>query len=238
MIIYGCRVALRTVLADDNYLVRQGVAALLAEVAGIDVVASVGDATELLEAVRDHAPEVVVTDVRMPPTFTTEGIDAARQIKAAYPTVGVVVLSSFIEAEWCLRLLSDGAAGLGYLLKDRVYDIDDLTVALQTVARGGCALDPTVVEALARRRSRDSPVERLTDREQAVLGQMAMGRSNAAIAGQLHLSERSIEKHVSAIFGKLGLHEEGELNRRVAAVLEYLRAPPPGSVDRPDLDPV
>jgi DNA-binding NarL/FixJ family response regulator len=238
VIIYRVLVALRTVLADDNYLVRQGVAALLAEVSGIDVVASVGDATELLLAVRDHAPDVVLTDVRMPPTFTTEGIDVAKRIRAQHPTVGVVVLSSFVEEEWCLQLVADGASGLGYLLKDRVYDIEELVHALQTVARGGCALDPTVIEAMTRRRSGDSPVDRLTDREERVLGQMATGRSNAAIARSLHLSERSIEKHISAIFGKLGLHEEGELNRRVAAVLEFLRVARPETTTHPGLDPV
>lgn len=218
--------ALRVVLADDSFLVREGVTALLAD-AGVTVVEGVGDAAGLLAAVRRHQPDAVLTDVRMPPTFTTEGIDAARRIRADHPTVGVVVLSSFLETQWCERLLADGAAGLGYLLKDRVYDTDELVHALRTVARGGSAMDPVVIEGLLRRTT-DSRLADLTEREQRVLAEMAMGRSNGAIARTLHLSERSVEKHVGGVFAKLGLTDEGETNRRVAAVLAHLQVAPAG----------
>ncbi|WP_395729684.1 response regulator [Nakamurella sp.] len=219
--------ALRVVLADDSFLVREGVTKLLADSA-VTVLEGVGDAPALLAAVRRHQPDAVLTDVRMPPTFTTEGIDAARRIRADHPTIGVVVLSSFIEAQWCLQLVADGAAGLGYLLKDRVYDTDELVHALRTVARGGSAMDPVVIEGLLRRTT-DSRVADLTDREQRVLAEMATGRSNGSIARSLHLSERSVEKHIGGVFAKLGLTDEGETNRRVAAVLAYLRVAPAGS---------
>ncbi len=215
------------VLADDSFLVREGVTKLLADSA-VTVLEGVGDAPALLAAVRRHQPDAVLTDVRMPPTFTTEGIDAARRIRADHPTIGVVVLSSFIEAQWCLQLVADGAAGLGYLLKDRVYDTDELVHALRTVARGGSAMDPVVIEGLLRRTT-DSRVADLTDREQRVLAEMATGRSNGSIARSLHLSERSVEKHIGGVFAKLGLTDEGETNRRVAAVLAYLRVAPAGS---------
>lgn len=232
---YISRVALRVVLADDSFLVREGVSALLGE-AGVSVLAGVGDADALLAAVARHRPDAVLTDVRMPPTFTTEGIDAAHRIRADHPSVGVVVLSSFLEADWCLRLLARGAAGLGYLLKDRVHDTDELVHALRTVARGGSAMDPVVIEALVQQQSATrSGLAELTAREQHVLAEMAMGRSNAAIAGRLHLSERSVEKHVGAVFAKLGLPDERQTNRRVAAVLTFLRVAPPsaGPAGRP-----
>lgn len=219
--------ALRVVLADDSFLVREGVTALLAGTE-VTVLEGVGDAGALLAAVRRHRPDAVLTDVRMPPTFTTEGIDVARRIRADHPAVGVVVLSSFIEPEWCLRLVADGAAGLGYLLKDRVYDTDELVQALRTVARGGSAMDPVVIEGLLRRTT-DWRLADLTEREQHVLAEMAMGRTNGAIARRLHLSERSVEKHIGGVFAKLGLTDEGETNRRVAAVLTYLRAAPAGA---------
>lgn len=223
--------ALRVVLADDSFLVREGVTALLAETE-VTVLEAVGDVPALLAAVRRHQPDAVLTDVRMPPTLTTEGIDAARRIRADHPAVGVVVLSSFIEAEWCLRLVADGAAGLGYLLKDRVYDTDELVHALRTVARGGSAMDPVVIEGLLRRTT-DSRQAELTEREHRVLAEMATGRSNAGIARSLHLSERSVEKHIGGVFAKLGLTDEGESNRRVAAVLAYLRVAPSGAAGRP-----
>ena len=218
--------ALRVVLADDNYLVREGITALLAEVEEIDLVESVGDPQALLTSVREHQPDAVLTDIRMPPTHTTEGIDAAKQIRAEHPSIGVVVLSQYVEEEYALALLSDGVAGLGYLLKERVSDVAELVRALNDVARGGSALDPKIVEGLMMRRSDEtsSPLGGLTEKELAVLEQMATGRTNASIAKTLYMSERSVEKHISAVFLKLGLDDEGESNRRVMAVLAFVEA--------------
>ena len=218
--------ALRVVLADDNYLVREGITALLAEVEEIELVDSVGDPQSLLKSVREHQPDAVLTDIRMPPTHTTEGIDAAKQIRAEHPSIGVVVLSQYVEEEYALALLSDGVAGLGYLLKERVSDIAELVRALDDVARGGSALDPKVVEGLMMRKSGEasSPLRGLTDKERTVLEQMASGRTNASISRTLYMSERSVEKHISAVFLKLGLDDEGESNRRVMAVLAFVEA--------------
>jgi DNA-binding NarL/FixJ family response regulator len=218
--------ALRVVLADDNYLVREGVAALLAEADEIELVDSVSDPRALLASVREHTPDAVLTDIRMPPTHTTEGIEAAKQIRVDHPSIGVVVLSQYVEEEYALALLADGVAGLGYLLKERVSDIDELVRALTDVARGGSALDPKVVEGLMMRTSADasSPLRGLTDKERAVLEQMATGRTNASIAQTLYMSERSVEKHISSVFLKLGLVDEGETNRRVMAVLAFIEA--------------
>jgi DNA-binding NarL/FixJ family response regulator len=218
--------ALRVVLADDNYLVREGITALLAEVDAIELVESVGDPQSLLKSVREHQPDAVLTDIRMPPTHTTEGIDAAKQIRAEHPSIGVVVLSQYVEEDYALALLSEGVAGLGYLLKERVSDIAELVRALDDVARGGSALDPKVVEGLMLRKSGEasSPLRGLTDKERAVLEQMATGRTNARIAQTLYMSERSVEKHISAVFLKLGLVDEGESNRRVMAVLAFVEA--------------
>ena len=218
--------ALRVVLADDNYLVREGVAALLAEVEEIELVDSVADPRDLLASVREHLPDAVLTDIRMPPTHTTEGIDAAKQIRTDHPTIGVVVLSQYVEEDYALALLADGVSGLGYLLKERVSDIDELVRALTEVSRGGSALDPKVVEGLMTRKAADasSPLRGLTDKERAVLEQMATGRTNASIATSLYMSERSVEKHISAVFLKLGLVDEGETNRRVMAVLTFVEA--------------
>src|SRR3954453_7056204 len=217
---------LRLVFAEDNYLVRQGTAALLATVPEVDLVLSVEDSAELLAAVRDLEPDAVLTDIRMPPTFTTEGIDAAKQIRAEHPDTGVVVLSQYVEADSAGGLLVGGVAGLGYLLKERISDIDELVRALQEVARGGSALDPKVVEGLMARRTAEagSPLRGLTDKEREVLEQMATGRTNATIARTLFMSERSVEKHISSVFLKLGLLDEGETNRRVSAVLAYVEA--------------
>jgi DNA-binding NarL/FixJ family response regulator len=217
---------LRVVLADDNYLVRQGITALLAEVEEIELVESVGDPQSLLTSVREHQPDAVLTDIRMPPTHTTEGIDAAKQIRAEHPSIGVVVLSQYVEEDYALALLSDGVAGLGYLLKERISDIAELVRALDDVARGGSALDPKVVEGLMMRKSGEanSPLRGLTDKERAVLEQMASGRTNASISRTLYMSERSVEKHISAVFLKLGLDDEGESNRRVMAVLAFVEA--------------
>ena len=224
---------LRVVFADDNYLVRQGTSALLATCAAVDVVETVADSQDLIAAVDRHRPDAVLTDIRMPPTFTTEGIEAARHIKERHPGTGVVVLSQYVEEHYAFDLLKDGVSGLGYLLKERVSEVDQLVRALEDVARGGSALDPKVVEGLLQRSTTQSssPLIGLTDRELEVLQEMATGRSNASIAKTLYMSERAVEKHITAVFQKLGLSEEGERNRRVSAVLAFLRAG--GSPDRP-----
>ncbi|HEY3262394.1 MAG TPA: response regulator transcription factor [Pseudonocardiaceae bacterium] len=221
--------ALRVVFAEDNYLVREGTAALLAEVVEVDLVRLVRDPDELFAAVGELRPDAVLTDIRMPPTYTTEGITAAKRIRSEYPGTGVVVLSQYVEADYAYELLADGVAGLGYLLKERIAQVEELVRALQEVCRGGSALDPKVVEGLLARRSAHavSPLRGLTDREREVLEQMAAGRSNAAIAGQLYLSERAVEKNISSVFQKLNLPPEGDVNRRVAAVLTFLKATAP-----------
>lgn len=221
--------ALRVVLADDNYLVREGVVALLAEVDELELVAAVADPHSLIKAVEEHQPDAVLTDIRMPPTFTTEGIDAAKRIRAEHPSIGVVVLSQYVQEEDAVTLLEDGVGGLGYLLKERVSQVDELVRALQDVARGGSALDPKVVEGLLARRSAEarSPLLGLTDREREVLQEMATGSTNATIARTLFMSERAVEKHIGSVFQKLGLTDEGEINRRVKAVLTFLEAAGP-----------
>ena len=218
--------SIRVVLADDNFLVREGVAALLAESDDVDVVGLAGDADSLFDAVVAQKPNAVLTDIRMPPTFTTEGIDAARRIRAQHPTVGVVVLSQYVEPDYAFELLQDGVAGLGYLLKERVADLDQLVRALQDVVNGGSALDPQVVEGLMARKATEarSPLAMLTDREREVLEAMATGQNNGAIARTLFMSERAVEKHVGAVFQKLGLTEDEDVSRRVMAVLAFLEA--------------
>ena len=222
-------VALRVVFADDNYLVREGVTSLLAEVEGIEVVAVATDADSLLEAVTDNGPDVVLTDIRMPPTHTNEGIEAAKRIRSDHPGIGVVVLSQYVEEDYVFELLAGGVAGMGYLLKERVTDLDELVRALREVARGGSVLDPLVVEALLARRRSDVPLLGLTDREREVLQEMATGRNNATIAKTLFMSDRAVEKHIGSVFQKLGLVDEHEVSRRVVAVLAYLKAT--GSTD-------
>jgi DNA-binding NarL/FixJ family response regulator len=216
----------RVVFADDNYLVREGVSGLLAETAGIDLVETVADPDALHRAVATHRPDAVLTDIRMPPTFTTEGIDAAKRIRAEFPATGVVVLSQYVEEDYAFELLSEGVAGLGYLLKERVSQVDDLVRALQDVARGGSALDPKVVEGLMARKTQENStaLSGLTERELEVLQEVATGSSNAAVAKTLFMSDRAVEKHVGAVFQKLGLVHESEVNRRVMAVLAYLEA--------------
>jgi DNA-binding NarL/FixJ family response regulator len=216
---------LRVVFAEDNYLLREGTVALLETVEELDVVAAVGDLPSLLDAVATERPEAVLTDIRMPPTHAMEGIDAARRLRATDPEVGVVVLSQYVEEEYAYELLKDGVAGRGYLLKERVRRVEELVWALGEVARGGSVLDPAVVEALLARKVRaaQSPLARLTDRERDVLARMAEGKNNAAIAEALFLSERAVEKHINALFHKLGLSEEERVHRRVAAVLAFLR---------------
>ena len=218
--------ALRVVFADDNYLVRNGVVALLGEVDDVELVDAVPDAESLLRSVAEHRPDAVLTDIRMPPTHTTEGIAAAKRIRADHPGTGVVVLSQYVEDDYALELLADGVSGLGYLLKERISDLDELVRALKEVCRGGSALDPKVVEALLARRSAElrSPLAALTDREREVLQEMATGRNNATIAKRLYMSDRAVEKHISAVFQKLGLNDEEEVNRRVMAVLAFLEA--------------
>jgi DNA-binding NarL/FixJ family response regulator len=220
---------LRVVFADDNYLVREGVAALLAEVPEIELVQIVADPQSLLKAVAEQQPEAVLTDIRMPPSHTNEGIVAAKQIRAKHPKTGVVVLSQYVEEEYAFELLSEGVAGMGYLLKERVSQLDELVRALHEVARGGSVLDPKVVEGLLSRKASEarSPLLGLTDREREVLQEMATGRNNAMIAKTLFMSERAVEKHIGSVFQKLGLVEEGEVNRRVMAVLAFLEATAP-----------
>jgi DNA-binding NarL/FixJ family response regulator len=218
----------RVVFADDNYLVRQGVAALLAESGEVEVVALAQDGASLLATVAQTAPDVVLTDLRMPPTWTTEGLSAAKQIRREHPRTGVVVLSQYVEPGDVMELLSDGVAGLGYLLKERVSHVDDLVSALRAVSRGGSALDPQVVAALVVRRAAQerSPLASLTERELDVLREMATGKNNVAIARALHVSERAVEKHTNALFGKLDVSQEPDANRRVLAVLAFLEATP------------
>ncbi len=215
----------RVVFAEDNYLVREGTAALLQTADEIDLVATAATLDELIAAVEAHDPDAVLTDIRMPPTNTTEGIDAARQIRRTHPDVGVVVLSQYAEEEYAYELLKDGAAGLGYLLKERVADLEEVVRALGEVAKGGSVLDPKVVEALVARKDRvaHSPLAQLTDREREVLANMAQGKNNAAIAKSLFLTERAIEKHINSLFHKLGLSQEPDVHRRVMAVLAFLR---------------
>jgi DNA-binding NarL/FixJ family response regulator len=218
-------VALRVVFAEDDYLVREGTAALLGEIEDIELVATVSDRDALLAAVAEHRPDAVLTDIRMPPTKSTEGIEAARQIRDEHPETGVVVLSQFAEEEYAYELLRDGAEGLGYLLKERVADIEEVARALRDVADGGSVLDPRVVEGLVARREREarSPLAHLTEREREVLALMAEGKNNAAIAASLHLTQRAVEKHINSLFHKLGLSEETDVHRRVMAVLAFLQ---------------
>jgi DNA-binding NarL/FixJ family response regulator len=215
----------RVVFAEDNYLVREGTAALLQSTSEVELVGTATTLEELLVAVEEHKPQAVLTDIRMPPTNTTEGIDAARRIREEHPEIGVVVLSQFAEEEYAYDLLKDGAAGLGYLLKERVSDLDELVRALNEVSKGGSVLDPKVVEALvsAKDRMAHSPLGALTDREREVLEHMAQGKNNAAIAKSLFLTERAVEKHINSLFHKLGLSEEIDVHRRVKAVLAFLR---------------
>jgi DNA-binding NarL/FixJ family response regulator len=218
-------VALRLVVADDNFLVREGLSALLGEVGEIEVVAMATDTVSLMAAVAETAPDAVLTDIRMPPTYTNEGIEAAKRIRMEHPGVGVVVLSQYVEEDYAFALLVDGVTGLGYLLKERVGDVDELVRALREVSRGGSVLDPRVVEALvARKAAGGGPLPSLTDREREVLQEMATGRNNATIASTLFMSERAVEKHIGAVFQKLGLTDEHVTNRRVMAVLAYLEA--------------
>ena len=213
---------MRVVIADDSVLLRAGIVRLL-EDAGFEVVAQAADAEDLLRKVRAHKPDVAVTDIRMPPTQTDEGLRAAQQIRKEMPGVGVLVLSQYIDEGYAVELLQGSAEGIGYLLKDRVSDVSAFTDALRRVGEGGSALDPEVVASLLGRRRANDPLDRLTPREREVLGHMAEGRSNAAIARALVVTERAIEKHVTSIFSKLGLSSVEDGHRRVLAVLAYLK---------------
>jgi DNA-binding NarL/FixJ family response regulator len=214
----------RVVVADDSVLLREGVAQLLSQ-AGFDVVGLASNPTELLEQVDKHSPDVAIVDIRMPPTHTDEGLQAAQEIRARQPSVGVLVLSQYVRPSYAFELLSPSAERVGYLLKDRVSDLEDLTDAVRRVADGGTVLDPVVVSQLVGRpRQGDDALEDLSDREREVLALMAEGRSNQAIAERLFITERTVEKHVKSIFAKLRLPTSAEDHRRVLAVLAYLRA--------------
>jgi len=216
---------LRVVIAEDNYLVREGTRRVLEETNEVQVIAAVGTATELVDAVSRLHPDAVITDIRMPPGHQMEGITAAHEIRSTHPNVGVVVLSQHAAGAYAFELLKNGTAGLAYLLKDRVADPDELVRALREVVAGRSVIDPKVVEELVNRsgRLRASPLHELSRREVEVLREMAQGKTNAAIGTTLHLSESAVEKYVSAIFLKLGLTEENQIHRRVGAVLAFLR---------------
>jgi DNA-binding NarL/FixJ family response regulator/class 3 adenylate cyclase len=214
---------LRVVLAEDSVLLREGIARLL-EDGGFEVVGQAGNAEELLLKVRSYKPAVAIVDIRMPPTHTDEGLRAAKEIREQHPETGVLVLSQYVETGYALDLLAESAEGVGYLLKDRVSDLDEFRGAVRRVAEGGSALDPTVVSQLVGRHRRDDPLDELTPREREVLELMAEGRTNAAIAERLFVTERAVEKHVTSIFSKLRLAPAAEDHRRVLAVLAYLRA--------------
>jgi DNA-binding NarL/FixJ family response regulator len=213
----------RVVIADDSVLLREGIARLLEE-ADFEVVGQAGDAEDLIRKVAAHKPDVAIVDVRMPPTNTDDGLRAAHKIRAEHPETGVLVLSQYVEEGYALELLSDSAEGVGYLLKDRVADIERFIDSVRRVAQGGSALDPEVVAQLLGRKRQEDPLEEITPREREVLELMAEGRSNHAIAEQLVITERAVEKHVTSIFGKLRLQPAAEDHRRVLAVLTYLRA--------------
>lgn len=213
---------MRVVLAEDSVLLREGLVRLLGE-AGCTIVAAVGDGDELVIAVREHRPDVAVVDVRMPPSFTDEGLRAAIASRREVPGTGVLVLSQYVEESYAADLLADGSGGVGYLLKDRVAALDQLTDALERVRTGGTVLDPEVVAQLFARRRRD-PVDGLTVRERDVLGLMAEGRTNAAIARALVVTEGAVEKHISSIFTKLDLPPSEDDHRRVMAVLAWLKS--------------
>ncbi len=214
---------MRVVLADDTVLLREGVARILDE-AGFEVVGQAGNADELMLKVRSYSPDVAIVDIRMPPTHTDEGLRAAQEIREKHPSVGVLVLSQYVEAAYAMELLAESAEGVGYLLKDRVSDVNEFADAVRRVGEGGSALDPTIVSQLVGRRRRDDPIDQLTPREREVLGLMAEGRSNSGIAEQLVVTERAVEKHVTSIFSKLRLPAASEDHRRVLAVLAYLRS--------------
>ena len=216
--------AVRVVLAEDNYLVREGVRKLIETEPDLDIVGVCADYDALLATSEEQQPDVVVTDIRMPPTGTDEGIRAAEVLRAEHPDMGVVVLSQYSEPAYALAFLDRGSRGRAYLLKERVSDIGQLAAAIREVAGGGSVIDPEVVDALvsARAKPADSPLHRLTAREGEILSEMAQGKNNAAVAASLVLSERAVEKHINSIFSKLALSQEPDVHRRVKAVLLFL----------------
>ena len=214
---------MRVVIAEDSVLLREGLARLLEE-AGLDVVARCEDADDLMLKVRSFSPDVAIVDIRMPPTHNDEGLRAALEIRAQHPSVGVLVLSQYVEVGLALKLLAESAEGVGYLLKDRISDVKEFVAAVRRVADGGSALDPIIVSTLLARQRPDDPVSQLTPREREVLELMAAGSSNQGIADSLVITLRAVEKYVSSIFGKLGLPSTGSESRRVLAVLLYLRS--------------
>ena len=216
--------AIRLVLAEDHYLVREGVRRLIETEPELDLVASCSDLPSLLAAIEEHRPDVVLTDIRMPPTGTDEGLRAADRLRELRPDAGVVVLSQYADPQYALAFLEHGSKGRAYLLKERVSDIDQLLRAIRAVAGGESFIDPKVIDVLvaARSQSAASPLRHLTPREGDILSEMAQGKNNAAIAATLALSDRAVEKHIGSIFSKLGLTEEQDVNRRVKAVLLFL----------------
>jgi len=212
------------VLAEDSFLIREGIGKLIETLDDFELVGVCEDADALLELVADLSPDVAITDIRMPPTHSTEGIEAAKRIRQQYPGTGVVVLSQYIEPAYALSLFEGGSEGLAYLLKERVSDLDQLLDAIVQVKGGGSAIDPRVINAMveARLTQTDPILERLTEREVEVLGEIAQGKSNAAVADSLFLSKRAVEKHINSIFTKLDMPPERDSNRRVQAVLLYL----------------
>jgi DNA-binding NarL/FixJ family response regulator len=213
----------RVVLADDAVLLREGVARLLTE-AGFDVVGQSPSGDDLLLKVRSYSPDVAITDIRMPPTQTDEGLRAALEIRSRYPDVGVLVLSQHADIGLAMKLLDAGAEGVGYMLKDRVADVEEFAEAVRRVGQGGSVIDPTIVSQLLGRRRGNDPLESLTPREREVLELMAEGRSNQGIAERLVITERAVQKHITSIFQKLGLAAGGDDHRRVLAVLAFLRS--------------
>jgi DNA-binding NarL/FixJ family response regulator len=213
----------RVAIAEDSVLLREGIARLLDD-AGFEVVAQCENADDLLLKVRSYSPDVAIVDIRLPPTHNDEGLRAALEIRSKHPSVGVLVLSQYVELGLALKLLADSAEGVGYLLKDRISDVDEFVGALRRVADGGSALDPIIVSTLVSRQRPDDPLSQLTPREREVLELMASGASNQGIANALVITLRAVEKYVSSIFGKLGLPSTGSESRRVLAVLTFLRS--------------
>jgi DNA-binding NarL/FixJ family response regulator len=219
---------IRVALAEDHVLLREGIARLVAANEDFELVGAASDLPQLLALVAEQAPDVVVTDIRMPPTGTDEGIQAAAWIRQNHPPVGVVVLSQYTAPGYALALLEHGSAGRGYLLKERIGSVDELARAIRVVAQGGSVIDPMVVDELVRARSqeRQAGLASLTPREAEIMAEMAQGKSNSAIAAALFVTERAVEKHTNSIFAKLGLSEEKDVNRRVKAVLVFLSQQP------------
>jgi DNA-binding NarL/FixJ family response regulator len=213
----------RVALAEDSFLLRQGVARLL-EDAGFDVIWQASDGEDLLRRVAAEPPDVAIVDIRMPPTFSDEGLRAAHSLRETHPDVAVLILSQYVDTDYAFEILSGEVRGRGYLLKDRVMDLEAFADAIRRVGEGGSVVDPEVVDALLGRRREANPLDALTDREREVLGLMAEGRSNQAIAERIHLSRKTVEAHVTAILAKLGLEPTPDDHRRVLAVLTYLRA--------------